>query len=144
MTLPKRILWVDNDIVPGEDPRIKALNMAGFVVEVGVRVMEAEEKLRSESFALVILDIMIPTLRGEVLDYPQSKTDVGHTTGIVFYERMKSFLDERDIPLVVFSIVADKVVEDRFLALGLPEDRYLLKADYMDVSKFVEKITAIV
>lgn len=74
MTLPVRILVVDDE--PDTVGLIEiTLKPAGFLVEKVYSAEEALDRIRSESFDLLLLDVMMPEMDGfEVVEKLQDET----------------------------------------------------------------------
>ena len=74
MTLPVRILVVDDE--PDTVGLIEiTLKPSGFLVEKAYSAEEALERIRSESFDLLLLDVMMPDMDGfELIEKLQGET----------------------------------------------------------------------
>ncbi len=81
------------------------LTMNGYEVDVAVDGMEAEEKLKSHAYDLLILDIMMPGKSG--------------------YDLCREYRDKIDIPILMVTAKTDSV--DKIRGLGLGADDYIVK-----------------
>ncbi len=81
------------------------LTMNGYEVDVAVDGMEAEEKLKSNAYDLLILDIMMPGKSG--------------------YDLCREYRDKIDIPILMVTAKTDSV--DKIRGLGLGADDYIVK-----------------
>ena len=141
--VPKQVLWLDNDLAYIA-PYLRELEEIGYQVTSVRTVGEADFRLRSDSYDLLILDVMVPT-KGpkEEQDYPPALTDFGHKTGLVFYLRKKQELDAVKTKVFVLTVRLDESVKDEFLAAGLPLTNFATKFALRDVSDFLKKIQAV-
>ncbi len=81
------------------------LTMNGYEVDVAGDGMEAEEKLKSHVYDLLILDIMMPGKSG--------------------YDLCREYRDKIDIPILMVTAKTDSV--DKIRGLGLGADDYIVK-----------------
>lgn len=81
------------------------LTMNGYEVDVAVDGMEAEEKLKSNAYDLLILDIMMPGKSG--------------------YDLCREYRDKIDIPILMVTAKTDSI--DKIRGLGLGADDYIVK-----------------
>lgn len=140
----QNILWVDND--PAFVlPFAIALGEHEFQVVVARTVSEAETQLKSDMFAAVILDVMIPVTDVELNEgYGPEATDESHQTGLVFYRRVRSILEERRIPTLILTVRVDKGIMDAFIAEGIGSDRFATKMELREADVLVAKIRQLV
>ncbi len=141
----KRVLWLDDNPMT-QEPYIGPMVKAGFSVTVKDNVSEAEKELETNDFDLLILDVMIPTLdsREEEI-YTPSDTDQGRKTGLLFYKRMKSVLENKRIAVLVFTIDIHNVdyLIPEFQAAGLNPENVTTKFELRDVNNFLHKLNKI-
>lgn len=81
------------------------LTMNGYEVDVAGDGMEAEEKLKSHVYDLLILDVMMPGKSG--------------------YDICREYRDKIDIPILMVTAKTDSV--DKIRGLGLGADDYIVK-----------------
>ena len=139
----KKILWLDNDVSYVE-PYVEELELEGYATIVVKSVAEAEELIKNNQFALLILDVMIPTTSEEEKQYPSEMTDFGHKVGLHFYRRMKRFLDAANTRVVVMTIRIDKDISDEFIQAGLPRDCLFTKISVMKTPEFLGKVKGLI
>ncbi len=94
------------------------LTMNGYEVDVAVDGMEAEEKLKSYVYDLLILDIMMPGKSG--------------------YDLCREYRDKIDIPILMVTAKTDSV--DKIRGLGLGADDYIVKP--FDPMELVARVKA--
>jgi CheY-like chemotaxis protein len=140
----QNVLWVDND--PAFVlPFAIALNELEFQVVVARTVSEAEAQLKSATFAAVILDVMIPVTDSELSEgYGAEATDESHQTGLVFYRRVRSTLEERHIPTLILTVRVDKGIMNAFAAEGVRPDRFATKMELREADALVARIRQLV
>ncbi len=139
--IKKNILWLDDD-VSEIIPCAMELRENNYDVTIVETVSEAEQLLNSKHYDLLILDIMIQTYPiEEAADYPISKTESGYNTGLIFYCKIKSILEEKEIEVLALSIRMDSLIKEKFLMAGLPLYAFMRKRDILsNVQFFVNKI----
>ena len=94
----------------------------GFRVIMAANGMVALDLARKEMPLLIILDLMLPKMNGfDVL------------------EKIKKDEDLKNIPVIILSVLGQKV--DKEKALGLGAHEYLVKTDYT-MEEIIEKIKA--
>lgn len=81
------------------------LEMSGFEVQMVSDGLEAENKIRTEAFDLLILDIMMPKKNG--------------------YDVCRELRDEIDIPILMVTAKTESI--DKIRGLGLGADDYIVK-----------------
>ena len=143
--MPKgTVLWVDND--SGRlKPWVTTLQQAGYNVDIVVRPLEAEERIRHGRYVLVILDIMMDTRTvEEEREYPPEQTDRGRKLGLLLFKKMNSVLTQRNLPVLVLTNRLDREIMDMFLQAGLPADAYETKLGLRDVKTFVRKVDLLI
>lgn len=141
--MSKRILWMDND-TPYLRPYVKALQKRGYEAKVVASLSEAEALLNSESFDLVIIDVMVPTQTdAEASEYPYVSTDYGHKTGLTFYNRIKKLLGDKLPTIAVMTVRLDQDIRDEFAQSGLSSDHFVTKYNVREASSFIQKIESI-
>lgn len=139
----KKILWIDNDI-PYLRPYVKALKNRGDEVDVSASLGEAESLLERKIFDLIIVDVMVPTqTEEEVKNYPYDKSDYGHKTGLIFYNRIREKLGKKLPAVAVMTVRLDQDIKDEFVQNGLKPESFLTKYSVRDVSRFLKKIDSI-
>jgi CheY-like chemotaxis protein len=139
----KTILWIDNDI-PYLRPYVRALKNRGDEVEVVASLGEAEKLLNLKGFDLIIIDVMVPTqTEDEVKNYPIDKSDFGHKTGLIFYNRIRERLANKLPAVAVMTVRLDQDIKDEFVLNGLKAENFLTKYSVRDVSRFLKKIDSI-
>lgn len=139
-----KILWLENYPVQMRYHK-KELEEHGFYVEMLKTFTDVEAALQSDSFCLVILDLMImPTDKEEEKKYPGTEKRFGTRGGLVFYRLMteKNLLDPSRV--VVFTVLNEPEIHKEFTDNGLPVDNFLAKKDYQFANEFVYKIKEIV
>ncbi len=94
------------------------LTMNGYEVDVAGDGMEAEEKLKSHAYDLLILDIMMPGKSG--------------------YDLCREYRDKIDIPILMVTAKTDSV--DKIRGLGLGADDYIVKP--FDPMELVARVKA--
>ncbi len=94
------------------------LTMNGYEVDVAGDGMEAEEKLKSHVYDLLILDIMMPGKSG--------------------YDLCREYRDKIDIPILMVTAKTDSV--DKIRGLGLGADDYIVKP--FDPMELVARVKA--
>ena len=134
------ILWIDND--PAFVlPFAIALDEQEFRVIIARTVSEAEAQLKSEEIAAVILDVMIPVTDAELASgYGSELTDESHKTGLVFYKRLKSVLDERRIPVLVLTVRVDREIVNDFIAAGIEPEAVATKMELREADSLVARV----
>lgn len=141
--MSKQVLWLDNDVA-FIAPYLKELEEEGYKVTSVRTVGEADFRLRNGTYDLLILDVMVPTKGAEEeKDYPPSKTDFGHKTGLVFYLQRKKELEAARTKVFVFTVRLDESVKDEFIAADLPLTNFATKFALRDVADFLKKIQAV-
>ncbi len=138
--MAKSILWLENE-KSYETPYIRKLQSRGFDLEVVETVTEAQRALERKRYDLLILDVMVPTRsREEEESFPPGDTDLGTKTGLYFYQRMKSKLDESGTKVLVYTVRMDRETMAGFRDSGLPADCYETKLSLRHVLDFERKI----
>jgi len=141
--MSKRILWIDNDTVWLSTFR-KSLIQEGYEVNQVLSLTRGFEELERDKYDLLILDVMMPVRTEEEGDYPSSKTNGGHKSGLVFYVKHKETLAAKGIAVFVFTIREDQQIRDDFFALGLPERCYMTKAEAGEIDVFLERVEELI
>ena len=140
---PIRILWIDNDI-PFLRPYVNALLKRGDQVNVLASLAEAENLLMENTFDLVIIDVMVPTqTEEEKRNYPSDRSDYGHKTGLIFYNRIRHNLGEKLPAVAVMTVRLDQDIKDEFVQNGLKPENFLTKYSVRDITRFLKKIDSI-
>jgi CheY-like chemotaxis protein len=141
--MAKKILWVDND--PGYIRPFKiALEGEGYSVTVASTVFQAEACVDGQSYDLIILDVMIPTVSEVEEDaYRPEDTENSLKTGLLFYRRKGKELEQRGTPVLVMTVRIDKAIRREFIAAGLPENHFATKMELRESPHFVSKIKAL-
>ena len=142
--MTNKILWLENDPVQMRYQK-KELEEHGFYVEMLKTFTDVEAALESDTFCLVILDLMIsPTSKEEEIKYPGTNKRFGTRGGLVFYRLMteKHLLDPSRV--VVFTALNEPEIHKEFTDNGLLADNFLAKEDYPYAHEFVYKIKEIV
>lgn len=140
---PKQIMWLENDSY-WVDIFAEELSCRGYEVDRVEEVLEAEDKLRSHRYDLIILDVMIPVLSKQDEEvYPPDKTDKGRKAGLYFYERMRKNLERSGTKVFVFTIRGDHEVVEEFKKAGLAANSFANKLELRDPSEFVTKVQEI-
>jgi DNA-binding response OmpR family regulator len=134
-----KILWVDEDFFLIEK-QISKLRREGYEVHCCKTAFDGESELLLEKFDLVIIDAMIPILDNERLVYTSEETNGGLQTGVVFYRRMKTRLQEINAKTLVLTLRRDQEIVDAFVNEGLPESAVLRKDDFRDMKDFVYRV----
>ncbi|HDS11670.1 MAG TPA: response regulator [Candidatus Wirthbacteria bacterium] len=106
---PKRILIVEDDLFIRELYQ-KQLEIAGYEVESAVDGMEAREKIFTNPYDLVLLDIMLPKMNG--LD---------------LLKIVKENPNTATLPMIILSNLGQDSIVERGLALGA--DNFIVKAE---------------
>ncbi len=138
--MSKRILWLEDD-----GAWIKSyydeLVAAGYNVTHVRTVTDAEDALRSETYDLLIMDVMLPTTSAEEqASYPVEATQTGEVTGLVFYRRVKELLARSKTRVLVLTIRLDAATQEAFLAEGLDRLSYMTRVALRTVEAFVMKV----
>lgn len=94
------------------------LSMSGYDVEIAYDGSEAEEKLNSSTYDLLILDIMMPKKSG--------------------YDLCREYRDKIDIPILMVTAKTETI--DRIRGLGLGADDYVIKP--FDPMELVARVKA--
>lgn len=141
--MAQRILWLDND--PAYlGTYEEALLENGFEVKLVTNVTSAERLLETETYDLLILDVMIPTkTEAEENFYPPEATDFGLKTGLLFYCRMKPKLDQNMTPVLVMTVRLDSAILDAFVKAGLKQDNFCTKMSLRERPIFIGKVKEI-
>ncbi|ADL50434.1 response regulator transcription factor [Clostridium cellulovorans] len=100
----KKILIVEDDLTIAKLQR-DYLEVKGFEVDIATDGVEGLDKIKNNSYDLVILDIMLPKLHG--------------------YNVMKSIQDEKDFPVLMVSAKKEEI--DKIKGLSLGADDYITK-----------------
>jgi CheY-like chemotaxis protein len=141
--MSKQVLWLDNDVAYIA-PYLSELEDLGYKVTSVRTVGEADFRLRNGAYDLLILDVMVPTKGAEEeQDYPPSKTDFGHKTGLIFYLRKKEELEAAKTKVFVFTVRLDESVKNEFITANLPLTNFATKFALRDVADFNKKIQAV-
>ena len=139
-----RILWIDNDRA-FLLPFVEEIRDAGYEVDVAGNVSSGSELLRTGGYALVILDVMIPTRsEDEEREYSAEETDLGYRTGLVFYRRHREFLLQQRIPVLVLTVRLDSSIRKEFAAAGLPSDCFATKYALSDPVALAAKMQSMI
>src|SRR5687767_14648037 len=102
-TIPYRVLWIDEDSHLLE-PYVEFLEMNNYKIEMCGNLSKGEELIKLEKYDLVILDVMItPTEEEEANAYNIEAADLGMQSGLVFYKRVKSYLEQSKTPILVLT-----------------------------------------
>jgi CheY-like chemotaxis protein len=138
--MSKRILWLDND--PAYlIPFVRALQEEEYQVTVVESLTEAEESLQQDSFDLMIIDVMIPTLNSsEEARYQPEETDLGYKTGLIFYKHNREALNKSGTRTMVMTVRLDKSIRDEFIKAGLPTDAFATKYQMSEPINFLDKV----
>lgn len=140
LTHPYRILWIDEDGHTLE-PYLEFLEMNGYKVEMCGNLSRGEVLVQSEKYDLVILDVMItPTEEEEKNAYNIEVADLGMQSGLVFFKRVKSYLEQSKTPLLVLTQRIDFEIRDKFIAEGLSHNAFARKSDLPTVRNVLEKL----
>ncbi len=139
MTVTGRILWLDND--PGYiQGFVTMMRRSGLEVTVMSSVSAADQALRTDSYDLFLLDVMIPVTDGEELgDYSAVATDEGYKTGLAFYRKHRAALEGRTTVLVL-TVRVDRELKEEFIKAGLPPALFITKMEVRDASEFLKRI----
>lgn len=123
------VLWVDDDARTFLSPLLRTLTKSGIHLDVAVTFEEAERLLRANSYAAVLIDIILPYADAGVLS---------HNLGLKLASRLRegyyrnletSSGTNPDIPLVVLSVVRRDEIAD---------DLTRLKVEYFDKTMLLE------
>jgi len=142
-TRTHKILWIDED---GHilEPYLEFLEANGYKVEMCDNLSKGEKLVQSEKFDLVILDVMItPTEEEEKNAYTTEAADLGMQSGLVFFKRVKSYLEKSKTPLLVLTQRIGLEIRDKFVAEGLPQSAFARKSDLPTVRHVLEKLEEI-
>ena len=110
----KRILLVEDEPAISQVCR-RALASEGFEVDIAANGIEAEDRLRERDYNLIIIDIRTPVMNGKELyqyikeEYPRLVERVIFTTGDVLAGETRSFLEQRDRPLLLKPFTPDNL-----------------------------------
>jgi len=122
----KRILFTEDDSVTRMVTK-KLLEKAGYEVTLAVDGRDALEKLASQDFELILMDIQMPEMDG-----------VEATQHIRFEDR---FEPKREIPIIAMTAYALSGDREKFLAAGMND--YISKpVDTKTLVKLIEKVLA--
>ncbi|MCP4677395.1 MAG: hypothetical protein GY854_18150 [Deltaproteobacteria bacterium] len=139
----KTVLWFDNDPAMIE-PYSAALRDEGYTVTIARSITEANSALESETFDLLILDVMIPTFDdAEEEEFSPEETDCGGETGLAFYRRRRQMLSSANTEVLVITVRLDKAIRDAFIAEGLATERIATKIALRTVDLFLERVREI-
>jgi|ERR1051325_10464640 CheY-like chemotaxis protein len=140
----KRVLWIDNDPAYLR-PYLEEFEDSEYEVDVAAAVSDGATLLHTRAYALLILDVMIPTRSlEEENDYSPEDTKLGYCTGLVFYRRHREFLMQQRIAALVLTIRLDEPMREEFFASGLPRNAFATKYDMSDPAVLVEKVRSLV
>lgn len=142
--MTEKILWLEDNRVQMKYHKTE-LEEDGFSVKMLKTFTDVEAALKSDTFCLVILDLMImPINKEEEKNYPGTGDRSGTRGGLVFYRLMtkKNLLEPSRV--VVFTVLNEPEIHKEFTDNGLPVDNFLVKADYHQANEFVYKIKEIV
>lgn len=143
MTARKQILWIDNDRKYLHPYHI-ALENNGYLVRFANSVSEGERALNASQFDLLILDVMIPTSEeDERSGYTSSAIELGHSTGLIFYQRNRDLLMKLRVRTMVLTVRVDQNIKNAFLASGLPSHLFFTKSRLVRVSAFVDAVQGV-
>ena len=104
-TEAKRILVVEDEPVICE-VCLKVLTEAGYEVHIAANGREGADKLKTQSYDLVIVDARMPMMDGQQLyrhikqQHPQMADRVLMTSGEVVGGDMQTFLEESGVPFL--------------------------------------------
>ncbi|WP_449290218.1 response regulator transcription factor [Ornithinibacillus salinisoli] len=104
MEMSKKILIIEDDQSIAVLER-DYLQIAGFQVEIASDGMDGLEKVRSKTFHLILLDLMLPKIDG--------------------FELCKMIRKETNIPILMVTAKSDDI--DKVRGLGLGADDYIVK-----------------
>jgi CheY-like chemotaxis protein len=138
-----KVLWLDNE--PGDIKSfVKELRGHGYNVTVERSVSEAEKLLESNRYDLLIVDVMIPTVSENEEDlYPPEDTNLGRSTGLLFYKRVRKHLQQAGTSVLIMTVRLDKKIQQGFIEVGIPPDCFTTKLALRRVPDFLDKIQEI-
>ena len=137
---PQPTLWLDNDAGHMEEYE-NMLREEGYEVARETTVTKAQAELeRDPPPDLLILDIMIPIQNGEQTQYPPKATDMGHKTGLVFYENNRERIEKNNIQVLVVTIRTDLVTFEACRDAGIPEKAFITKYDLATKLDLAERV----
>lgn len=108
--MSKKILIVEDDSFI-EELTAKKLEKAGYVVSAVQNGQDAINKAKEEDFDLVVCDLVIP-----------------HIDGFEVIKELRSMDKTKEVPIVVFSNLADGDALDKATKAGAT--KYLVKANF--------------
>lgn len=133
------VLWLDND--PANiDPLVKVLRASSVAVTVCKTVSAAAAALETRRYDLLILDVMIPIIDGELVDYPAGKTDGTLATGLLFYQRSRRQLETAKTQVLVMTVRIDRAIAAAFASAGLAPAQFATKMELRDAKRFRERV----
>ena len=138
----KRILWIENNLA-WPAPYVFALGKRGFIAEGADTLTLAEDLLNRIRYDLVIINVSMPTTAGEEKFYPPAVTDRGRKSGLVLYRRHKEKLAQQKTKVMVLTVRMDTLIQEEFIAEGLPPANFNTKLDLREVSDFAAKVEEI-
>ncbi|MFW6283053.1 MAG: response regulator, partial [Minisyncoccales bacterium] len=94
---------------------------SGFDIKTAFSVKEALNKIKKESFDLILLDIKLP-----------------EEDGTIFLEKAKDIIKINSIPIIAFSNYDTQEIKNKARQLGA--DKYIIKSNYTpsEVIKLIE------
>jgi CheY-like chemotaxis protein len=137
--MKKKILWLEDDMAYSVE--YKKGMPEDFEMTLVHNVTDAEREIKEHQYDLLILDVMIPIWDQELKDYPPDLTESGYKTGLVFFKRMKSVLEEKNTPVFVVTMFMDDKIMHEFIGIGLQSGCFATKYSLREMGDFRDKIT---
>ena len=141
--MPYRILWIDNDELFLR-PHVFRLEVEGCILEKVKSVSAGHQALEKNDYDLLILDVMLAVGEDEERLFPATQTLFGKKTGLIFYSRFKHIIQQKGIPVFVFTVREDTEIRNEFVAAGLPVANFMTKSEGSDTGVFYRRIEEII
>jgi len=120
--MKKNILFVDDDSYWSQNYQEQLRKQNTVIYKSSADGAIAELSMNGGSIDLVVLDVMMDT--PESVDL--TETEGGLMTGVWILEKLKSLLTEKQMPVIVLTNRAKKLVVDSVNALGYPKGQVVV------------------
>jgi len=137
------ILWLEEDPLEFIEKALKK----EFILKRAIKISDAIRILGEDmNINVLLLDIMIPIFKeDEEYDFNPETTNRGMKSGFEFYRRFKNILEQRNIKVIVYSILGDdNEMRDAFVKLGLDQNSYLDKITNSRIDLLTKNIYRII
>ena len=112
------ILWVEDDTYMMES-LLDAVRDDKHYIEMVDSGTEAIKRVKKKKFDLIIIDLIIPWGNNEV--YPDT------ALGVKLVQKLKEINKNKLPPIMIISVVREKIIYDQLLKLGISKDNILVK-----------------